>query len=247
MKLLIDIGNSRVKWACWVDQQLQAPRVLSHEDWDPLELLAENRKQQRPEQVYIANVAGRHIGDRIAKAITKRWRLAPVFVKVQRRNLGVINAYHDVAQLGIDRWLGLLAARHRYRTAVCVVNCGTAVTVDGLSPTGRHLGGFIIPGLGLLQQQLNRATSAIKVKPGRRYATQFGRSTAACVQNGAARAVVALVEHVSGELSEKYGRKLARVITGGDGRSINALLGKTFDHDPHLVLYGLGLIAEQSR
>ena len=164
MKLLIDIGNTRIKWAFLVNKQLRDPRALLHKDLNLQELLGSSLlRNQQPGQVYIANVADRSIGDRIAAAIKKKWGLAPVFVEVKRRSRGVTNAYRDITQLGIDRWLAVVAAWNRYRAPVCIVNCGTAVTIDGVSKSGRHMGGLIVPGLNLMQGQLTGLASGIKL------------------------------------------------------------------------------------
>ena len=248
MKLLIDIGNSRIKWAYLTQQQLHNPQAITHKDLVQRRLrVGVLLGKQQPEQVYIANVAGRDIGDRIAMAISNKWKLSPVFAEVKKSSHGVTNAYREITQLGIDRWLAVIAAWNRYQSAVCIVNCGTAVTIDGVSQTGRHLGGLIIPGLNLMQDRLNKATNGIKVESGERLELKFGRATMACVNNGAARAIVALVENVIDEMSQKYGRRLARIITGGDGERIKTLFGKKFDYDPHLVLHGLALLAGPSK
>ena len=248
MKLLIDIGNTRIKWACLVNGQLREPRAVIHKDLNLRVLLGHGLPgNQPPEQVYIANVAGRLVGDRIASASKKQWGLAPVFVEVKRRSRGVTNAYRDVTQLGIDRWLAVVAAWNRYRAPVCVVNCGTAVTIDGVAKSGRHLGGLIVPGLNLMQDRLTSATSGIKLETGKGLDLKFGRSTTECVNNGTGRAIVALIEHAIADMKIQHGRKLACIITGGDGERINALLQDEFSYDPHLVLHGLALQVEHTR
>ena len=247
MKLLIDIGNSRIKWACLVDGQLRDPRALAHKNLDLQELLGSGcQGKQRPDQVYIANVAGRKIGSRLAAAMNNRWKMTPVFVEVKRRCRGVTNAYRDITQLGIDRWLAVVAAWNRTRKPVCIVNCGTALTIDGVSKSGRHLGGLIVPGLHLMQDQLTGATSDIKIETVRRFELKFGRTTTECVNNGAGRVAVALIENVVAEMMEQHGNELTCIITGGDAERINALLRKKFSYEPHLVLHGLALLAEKT-
>ena len=248
MKLLIDIGNTRIKWAFLVNKQLRDPRALLHKDLNLQELLGSSLlRNQQPGQVYIANVADRSIGDRIAAAIKKKWGLAPVFVEVKRRSRGVTNAYRDITQLGIDRWLAVVAAWNRYRAPVCIVNCGTAVTIDGVSKSGRHMGGLIVPGLNLMQGQLTGVASGIKLEPNKPFELKFGRTTTECVNNGAGRAIVGLIDHVVAEMTKQHGKRLACIITGGDGERINALLQDEFTFDPHLVLHGLSLLAEKNK
>lgn len=247
MKLLVDVGNSRVKWARLTDRKLRARAAFAYQDANLRAALHRAwRDLPAPDGIYVANVAGRAAAVGVTAVARQLWGARPVFVKVRRRGHGVVNAYHDLSQLGVDRWLALIAAWNLHRSPVCVVSCGTAVTIDGVSATGRHLGGLIIPGLIMMQDRLNAATHGIRIRTGRRLRIRFGRSTADCVRHGATRAVVALINDAVAELSRKYGGSLARVITGGDGRRIESLLRERFDYDPHLVLRGLMLAAEDT-
>lgn len=200
----------------------------------------------RPSQVYIANVAGDKIGAELTAVISQLWKMAPVFARVEPECAGVINAYDDITQLGIDRWLAVVAAWTRFQAPVCVVSCGTAVTVDAVGDTGRHLGGLIIPGLHMMQSTLARKTSGINAEPSDSFTLEFGRSTAECINHGAVRAIVSLVDNVASEMSGLYGNALARIITGGYAEQVNALLTGKFEHDPYLVLHGLAIVAEKT-
>ena len=245
MKLLIDIGNSRLKWACLRDSRLESPASIDYRKQELRDLFKKGLQSAgRPAQVYIANVAGRDIGEELAAVIMQQWKISPVFARVEPECAGVINGYHDITQLGIDRWLAIVAAWTRFQSPVCIVSCGTAVTVDAVADSGRHLGGLIIPGLHMMQNALARDTSGINAEPGESFTLEFGRSTAECINYGAVRAIVSLVNNTAAAMSEKYGQMLIRVITGGYAGQVNALLTKKFEHDPHLVLHGLAIVAE---
>ena len=120
------------------------------------------------------------------------------------------------------------------------------MTVDGVSESGQHLGGLIIPGLHMMQSALISETGGIHAEPGDNFALEFGKSTAECINSGSVRAIVSLVENVTAEMSGRYGEALSRVISGGYAGQINALMAGKFDHDPDLVLRGLALVAEKS-
>ena len=247
MKLLIDIGNSRLKWACLRDNRLESPAVIDYRKQGlAAALTGDLPGGAEPSQVFIANVAGREIGEQLAAVIQQRWNISPHFARVEAECAGVINAYSDITQLGIDRWLAVIAAWARYRAPACIVSCGTAVTVDAIAGSGRHLGGFIIPGLHMMQSALARDTSGIKAEPGENFTLEFGVSTAECINNGAVRAIVSLLDNVAAEMSVQYGPTLARVISGGYAGQVNMLLTDKFEHDPHLVLRGLAVVAEQT-
>lgn len=247
MKLLIDIGNSRLKWACLRDNRLESPAVIDYRKQGLKDAFINALQSgERPSQVYVANVAGRDIAEELAAVIMQQWQVPPVFARVERECAGVSNGYDDITQLGIDRWLAVVAAWSRFQTPVCIVSCGTAVTVDAVADSGRHLGGLIIPGLHMMQTALARETSGINAEPGENFTLEFGRSTAECINYGAVRAIVSLVNNVAADMSEKYGQKMARLITGGYAGQVKALLTDKFEHDPHLVLHGLAIVAEKT-
>ena len=162
MNLLLDVGNSRIKTAVTGGNGLHELKPFAY-DLSSCESLLSNLiyDLETPHKVLVANVGGEAIADRITACILRQWRRKPMFVQVTREWSGLVNGYTDISQLGVDRWLGLLAAWVRYRRFVCVVSCGTAVTIDGATGDGRHLGGVIIPGLELMQRSLNQATKGI--------------------------------------------------------------------------------------
>lgn len=247
MKLLIDIGNSRIKWAYMDGGILDSPQAFSYKDSDICELL-ENKLEagHEPDKVFIANVAGESIGGKVSKLIEHKWDISPGFARVERQNAGVVNAYKDIDQLGIDRWLGIIAAWVTYRSPVCVVSCGTALTIDAVSESGRHLGGFIVPGPRMMTGVLARETSGINSRPIEEYELKFGTSTSECINNGSVRAIVSLINNVSIELAGTFGNSLSCIITGGFAEQIINLLDKKFVNEANLVLTGLGIISDST-
>src|SRR3569833_1812736 len=148
MTLLVDIGNSRIKWARVrrhkrTDLQSAARptnatfAAFAAEHWAAIKAF---------KKILIANVAGAAS----VPASTRPWpwpdRRRPVFVTAERSAHGVTNGYCIGERLGVDRWAALGAARERWSTAVCIVDAGTAITLDVLSTDGHHLGGLIMPG-----------------------------------------------------------------------------------------------------
>ena len=86
----------------------------------------------------------------------ERWDLQPEYIRVTKRACGVTNAYDVAADLGVDRWAALVGAHQGSSGPVCIVDCGTAITIDALSPAGEHLGGLIMPGITMLAELLVR-------------------------------------------------------------------------------------------
>ena len=242
MRLLVDVGNTRIKWALQHSagpgpSQAQAytiptlPRLLEH-CWHDM---------TAPRQVCIANVGGVEAAGILSRYCRERWQQEPAFARVQAEQGGVINAYTDIGQLGIDRWLAIVAAWNKYHAPLLVAGCGTALTLDAVDGQGRHLGGLIIPGLRLLQDSLQSGTRGIAAATLAPPALGLGTSTAECIAMGAANALVSTIERVAGDLHERFGTGLRRLIMGGDAAVLNGLLQQPFTMEPSLVLEGLAL------
>ncbi len=241
MRFLVDIGNSRIKWASLSGTDtLENHGVLSHRSRSWHSSLKGNwQAMKQPKQVFIANVAGDMVAESIITVVREIWGLVPVFVTVEKNWGGLIHAYEDNYQLGIDRWLAMIAAWDRYHDSVCIVNCGTALTIDYISASGRHAGGLIIPGLVLMQKILSDETSDIDVQLSTNLSLDFGQSTSECVANGALYTVVSLIDRVISDLKSEYGNQFHCIITGGYGEEVNEFLLHKCDYEPHLVLRGL--------
>lgn len=245
MNLLIDIGNSRIKWASSAGMTLSDHAAFEYKKESMTDLLKKHwHASASPDAVYISNVAGADVAKIVSAVIRQKWQTKLLFVKAQRQCCGVVNAYKEASQLGVDRWLAIIAAWNKYRAPVCVIDCGTALTIDGVSAGGQHLGGLIIPGLRMMQDMLSRETHGIQVDRNNQSSLGFGRSTTECITNGANCAIVSLVERMAGQLESEQGSKLCRIITGGYAAYINDLIMPAFDLEPHLVLNGLKLIAD---
>jgi type III pantothenate kinase len=242
--LLVDAGNTRIKWAELAGAALRAGDAV---EWRragaAIAFAAAWRALEPPERIIACSVAGREFNRTLDDWCEDTWRHRPEFVAVERHALGVTNAYEDVAQMGVDRWVAMLAAWHHRRSAVCVVNCGTAITVDVIAAGGRHLGGLIAPGLALMRSSLASRTAQLpEVGPAARLA--FGTDTASCIGAGCLAAGIGLLEVVEARARELLNTSPAWVISGGDAETLASESAIAFEHLPDLVLRGLGLIAE---
>ena len=243
MMLLIDIGNSRMKWA-WMDGAALSEQVsLAHagdvgSDW--LQLVASGGR--RPQRVLVSNVAGSRMADAVTRLLRQQYGVEPQFAAVGAHAAGVTCAYRDPSQLGVDRWLAVIGAWHRAKRAACIVSSGTATTVDAVDANGLHLGGLIVPGLDLMEESLLKRTSDIAKSAGvapRVPATVFSDNTSAAVRNGAVFATAALAERAATELERRAGREPAVILTGGNATRIAPCFVRAPDIVPDLVLQGL--------
>lgn len=246
MKLLIDLGNTSAKWA-WLDgEALRDAGGLTHRGESIARVLDALRAVgHAPEQVLIASVAGTAVTGRFADAVSRAFGATVHIAETEAAAAGVRNGYKDPRQLGVDRWLAMLAAYARWRSSVCVVDAGTALTIDIVGADGGHQGGLIIPGVALMRDALvgqtggiAAATRLLKSPP----ATDgfWGRDTDNCIQRGARLAAACFVEGCMKTLHDS-GTKAMLVLTGGDADVLLGTLSITAELRPLLVLEGLAI------
>lgn len=250
--LLLDVGNSRLKWGVLDDDNLRRTGHIAQSKIreQGLQVLT-TRLPRRVDAVYASNVTGNSFATRLSGVIGMHCNSDVHFARSERRGWGVTNAYRQPRLLGVDRWVALVGAWNELHSACLVVDVGTAVTLDALDKTGLHLGGQIIPGTEVMQASLSDATSDIpqvKAAASRtgRDMKVFGRNTTAAVREGAENAVVGAIERAARVLrSSGYRPKI--VLTGGGASRILDALEKPPLHSPHLVLHGLAHMMDRAK
>ncbi|RJQ46113.1 MAG: type III pantothenate kinase, partial [Gammaproteobacteria bacterium] len=232
--LLFDIGNSRVKWAWLEGARLHSHGSAAREQFD---IRAVAGPSSPPSRIVASNVAAQTFAERFIDAIKKRWGVAAEFISADAQGYGVSNAYREPRKLGADRWAALIGARSLHSGACCIVDCGTAVTVDVLAQDGRHLGGVIMPGLHLMRRALLE-TAQVTYAPGAHEAAQltpFAHDTQEAVTHGTLYAVIAGIERAVAEAAARVNGDMTRFISGGDAARLLPFLGAGYRHEPHLV------------
>lgn len=227
-RLDLDIGNSRTKWrfgqARGVASGAEAPTLT---EW--------------PDRVCVACVAAEReaIGARLLAA----FNLRPEFAETTAKLAGVTCGYEDPASLGVDRWLALVAAWHRVKRPAVVVDVGTAATLDFVTLDGRHLGGYIVPGLGTMAETLARETAGVQVAEELAPELLPGRNTEQAVRCGTTAMLVSFIEWSVAWFSSAGagGESPIVFLTGGDADNLAGRLAFPVRVEPDLVLDGLAL------
>lgn len=252
MRLLVDIGNSRVKWATAGAGPLSAPGAALHRGADPAALAALLAGLPAgAASIRLASVARDEVTSMVTALLEQRYGLPVERVVTAPAAGGLRNGYRDWRQLGVDRWLALRAAHAAAPgEAACIVDAGTAVTVDSLAPGGHHLGGLILPGLGLLDGLLDRAGTGLPALSLPDNAANVPASppeywqtdTSSARLHGPPLALAALVERACEALGRFASRGPVRLLlTGGDAGRLAGWLGQPAELRPLLVLEGLAL------
>ena len=244
MIVYLDQGNSAIKWR--VESEGALLKQGRSEGSDLTNLLAEfdaltGESEGLPE-VWVSNVAGAKAEMLLKNALTQLGVSFPRFVKVQRQFAGLTVAYEDISQLGVDRWLAMLAARESAEVEVLVISAGTAITVDKIDAGGRHLGGLIAPGWSMLKDVVQSNTADIDIVFGEMSgarelgAGRLGKSTLECLSLGVSAMMVSFIECAIAQFGLGCSRKL---MTGGFASVLNALTGNQCRLAENLVLDGL--------
>lgn len=248
MILLLDIGNTCMKWAFLQEGRLEQPGSVLRGDKDFKDLAkACWHDCEAPQRVLVCNVAGPAMKKSATLWIKRHWKQDPKFIQSEAESCGVRNAYFEPKKLGADRWAALIGARHLVPGPACVIDCGTAITIDALAEDGRHLGGLIIPGLALMARSLIDRAPDIH-EPSSDNGSEvalFARDTDNAVTGGALYAAVSLLDRAVADVTAELGPQLAVIITGGDGERIAQLLRSQARVEPQLVLEGLAHMAVQ--
>ena len=236
--LLLDVGNSRCKWALVRDGQSTHRGAFNNTEWSALQQVF--AQLPRPARILVSNVAGAAMAERL-RALCAPWDCPLVFVAAQKQQCGVRNGYQQPHRLGSDRWAALIAAWQRVRGACLVVNCGTATTVDALSAEGEFIGGLILPGLYLMQQSLLGNAAQLAEKTGT--LCDFPLNTADAMHSGVLRATLGAIEHQYSLLASSFADARC-VLSGGAAERVRPYLVMPLDHVDNLVLHGLQIIGE---
>lgn len=209
-KLWLDIGNTRLKY--WITEQ---DRIIEHAAemhlQSPADLLLgliQHFMGSGLHQVGISSVLDKQNNDRILK-ILKRLNIPVIFAKVHAEYAGLICGYDDPAQLGIDRWLQVLAVATSNTQNYCIISCGTALTID-LAQGQKHLGGFILPNLHLQRDALIQNTKGIKIPDAAFEELSPGRNTIDAVHHGILLGLLSTIEKVLSDFPAQL------ILTGGD-------------------------------
>ena len=248
MELLVDIGNTRIKMADWDGKELSAYRdcVYAGHDIDGLMeyTVAGSRDYQT---VLLASVASETVSAALQSWFKRNIKARLHIVHASKQALGVTNAYQQADKLGVDRWLAMIAAYHLSSTAVCVADCGSALTVDMVDQQGRHQGGMIVPGRRLQLETLGMRLARLSIPDDELEPVIWGNNTEACMVSGTLASLAGTITIAMLEAERRSGVTPRLILTGGDAPRLGEYLHMPYEWHQHLVLQGLALLSKEQK
>ena len=242
--LAIDVGNTRLKWAMF-DAGTPGARLVAQGAafLETVEELAEREWAglTAPLTMLGCNVAGDALRRRVEEQL-ELWDIPPRWVVSSAAAGGVVNGYDHPGRLGTDRFVAQIGARWRVLRAgpprpVLVVMIGTAVTVDAVDAGGRFLGGFILPGHGIMLRALESGTAGLHVPTGD--VVDFPTNTSDALTSGGTFAIIGAIERMRHHLVALTGVEPRVLVTGGAGWKVAPYLEFTHDIVDTLIFDGL--------
>jgi len=243
--LQLDLGNSRLKWRLIDgDGGPAAASVLARGACTP----DDEAWLARPAPVaavQVASVASHATEAALAGRVRDRLGVEPWFARSALQCGDLVNSYAEPGRMGVDRWLAMIAARAGCRERLCVVDAGSALTIDLVAADGRHEGGYIIPGTALMARALLSDTERVRFEAGAADSLAPGCSTADCVHRGIALAQAGALQLALAEAAAS-GEAPAVIASGGGGEALLALVPRiaAAEYRQDLVFEGLALAAQ---
>lgn len=243
MQLLLDIGNTSVNWAIQEKDDFCETGAFTYSRETFKQNMNENLATiETPSSILVSNVAGTQILGSLNNWLKNQWQQECWQPDVSANYKSLKNSYQDTMQMGLDRWLSMVASWETHHSAVCLVSCGTALTIDLIDNDGHHQGGYIIPGIELMQKALINNTVQINTDIKKVPSIDYAKDTQTAINNGAFVATVSMIDNVIDRFNAESNIEAKCIISGGTAKLIKPMLKHSFYYEPNLVLMGLSIL-----
>ncbi len=245
MKLLMDLGNSRCKCAIINNGDFDLIDPISYSKTDrmsTIKSLFDGLKNLS--QVVICTVLGKHINTQLEQFLVSNEIENIHFINPEIESFEIKLDRYNVKHLGSDRLAAMVGAHVKFKANTCIVDCGTAITIDALDGNGTHYGGVIFPGVQSMQNTLLQNTDIDINGESDKYEV-FARSTHEAIHSGCISAAAGGIQFVINEMQTKHGMFDKVILTGGNAEKLLSMLKLNAEYEPTLVLDGLMEISKK--
>jgi type III pantothenate kinase len=236
------IGNSRLHWAWFVDNDLKSA-------WDTPHLLAEIDSTSSLNKIIphqnreITNISSIPIYlASVVPSQTALWHNYPQLHQITLAEIPLLNTY---ATLGIDRALAAYGAGETYHYPCLTIDCGTALTFTGVNCDRSLIGGAILPGLQAQFRSLQQQTAALPLVIPSNLPPRWALDTEKAIASGIIYTTIAGIHSYIRDWLDKFPDS-SLVLTGGDNKSIFQYLQNIYPQitpqilvDDYLIFWGL--------
>jgi type III pantothenate kinase len=253
MLLAIDVGNSHIVCGLFSKGKLSWHwRINTSASATGDELAAAFHGLFSLENLSFAEVHGIIIASVVPQMETawltfsrKHLQLDPLWVDT-RLDFGMQILTDQPAEVGADRLVNAVAAFQHYRSALIIVDFGTAITFDCVSAAGDYLGGAIVPGIGISLEALGQKAAKLpRLDISAPPAAAIGTNTVAAIRAGILYGYGGLVDGLVKRLRDEMAPDNPKVIaTGGMAPLIAPYTPAIERVEPMLTLEGLRLLYE---
>jgi len=238
MNLIIDVGNSYVKFAVFKQGQIVHKTTV--------ELASFNKvlKTLRNDFLNIGKAIVSSVGRLEPSQVKNLKKQFEVLVLDSNAKLPFKNLYATPNTLGVDRIALVSAAVSQFRDAnVLIIDAGTCITYDFITSQNEYLGGAISPGIRLRYQALHNLTANLPLLDTVMPKDLIGNSTSSAIHSGVVHGILKEVDGIIGEYQKKY-PDLTVILTGGDANFLSNQLKNSIFANSNFLLEGLNFILE---
>jgi type III pantothenate kinase len=251
--IALDVGNTRLKWAMYDSPRTDAALLSQGAVFlENIDRLADEDWKSLPAATRMLGCIV--VGDALRRRVDEQlelWDLTPSWVVPSASEAGLHNGYDHPTRLGADRWVAMIGAlaRMKHQTTgqaarpMVVVMVGTAVTVEAIDAQGHFLGGFILPGHGIMLRALESGTAGLRVPTGE--VCEFPTNTSDALTSGGTFAIAGAVERMLQHVRARCKAEPLCYMTGGAGWKMAPSMSVQFELVDSLIFDGLRQIAAQ--
>ncbi|GKT13082.1 MAG: type III pantothenate kinase [Thiomicrorhabdus sp.] len=245
-KLFLDIGNTRIKRAVISKGNYQYQGAINVSEFVESDDHADIFCGFSPDEVYITSVTSEDNLEMIKSVVQQECGLFPVLLTSQKSTCGLTTGYEDFHKLGDDRWMAMQGGLGLYEQPFVVISAGTAMTIDAVIE-GKHLGGFIVPGLTSLQSALATDTAGLSISDPETLLERnsfsagglLATNTESGILGGNLYMTASFINAIVSDLNEQMQTQFKVIMTGGNAPKLCPLIDFKCECIPDLVLHGM--------